>query len=173
MQVNNRVDQARFARLLYCLALICVNIGASVLPSMSLTDAQPRVFTGIGARTMKADNSAGSKRKKPVERKKVERRKTGAHAAGRPHRRAASVRQSGSGVAPDPRNEFSEDEWRDMVATAAYFRAEARGFEGGSSDEDWYEAEAELRERFSSGDDRIETPSNSGGGATDIETTGE
>ena len=35
-------------------------------------------------------------------------------------------------------------EWRQRVATAAYLRAEARGFVGGSPDEDWFAAEAEL-----------------------------
>lgn len=51
-------------------------------------------------------------------------------------------------VARDPRNEFSDEEWHDMVATAAYYLAEGRGFEGGSPDEDWYEAEAQLREQL-------------------------
>lgn len=73
----------------------------------------------------------------------------------------------------DPRNEFSDEEWREMVATAAYFRAASRGFEEGSADEDWYEAEAELRERFSATESDIETVSTSGGEATNIETTGE
>jgi hypothetical protein len=73
----------------------------------------------------------------------------------------------------DPRIEFSNEEWQDMVATAAYYRAEARGFDDGSADEDWYEAEAELRERFNAADSGIETDLASGGAAADIETTGE
>jgi hypothetical protein len=73
----------------------------------------------------------------------------------------------------DPRSEFSDEEWQDMVATAAYFRAEARGFEGGSAEDDWYEAEAELRERLSAGDSSVEADSGSGGDATNIETKGE
>jgi hypothetical protein len=36
-------------------------------------------------------------------------------------------------------------EWQQIVATAAYLRAEARGFVGGSPEQDWFEAEAELR----------------------------
>jgi hypothetical protein len=36
-------------------------------------------------------------------------------------------------------------EWQQRVAAAAYFRAEARGFVGGSPEQDWFEAEAELR----------------------------
>lgn len=36
-------------------------------------------------------------------------------------------------------------QWRTMVAEAAYFRAEQRGFAGGSQEQDWYEAEEEIR----------------------------
>ena len=39
-------------------------------------------------------------------------------------------------------------EWRQMVAAAAYFRAEARGFAGGSPEQDWLDAEAELMARL-------------------------
>ena len=39
-------------------------------------------------------------------------------------------------------------EWQQMVATAAYYRAEARGFVGGSPERDWLEAEAELVARM-------------------------
>ena len=31
-----------------------------------------------------------------------------------------------------------------MIAEAAYFHAERRGFEGGDPDEDWYQAEREI-----------------------------
>ena len=77
------------------------------------------------------------------------------------------------GTSEDLRNEFSDEEWYDMVASAAYFRAESRGFDGGSAESDWYEAEAELRERFSAADSNIESVSTSGGVAANIETTGE
>jgi len=40
---------------------------------------------------------------------------------------------------------MGSSEWQQMVATAAYLRAEARGFVGGSPEQDWFEAEAELR----------------------------
>lgn len=56
----------------------------------------------------------------------------------------------------DPRIEFNDDEWYDMVATAAYFRAEARGFQGGSVDEDWFEAEARLREQLAQAEDEAD-----------------
>ena len=62
----------------------------------------------------------------------------------------------------DPRLEFSNDEWYDMVATAAYFRAESRGFEGGSPEEDWYEAEAQLREQLARAGDEADDKAESG-----------
>jgi hypothetical protein len=58
--------------------------------------------------------------------------------------------------ARNPSEEFNQEEWHDMVATAAYFLAEARGFEGGSPDEDWYEAEAQLREQFAAAQDEAD-----------------
>jgi Protein of unknown function (DUF2934) len=39
-------------------------------------------------------------------------------------------------------------EWQQRVATAAYLRAEARGFAGGSPEQDWFEAEAELNRQL-------------------------
>ena len=41
--------------------------------------------------------------------------------------------------------EDSSVSWQRMVAEAAYFRAERRGFVGGSPEQDWFEAEIELR----------------------------
>ena len=100
-------------------------------------------------------------------------RHTGTAHAARARKRPSVAAGSKHGKTEDPRNEFNDEEWRDMVATAAYFRAEARGFEGDAAEGDWYEAEAELRERFSAGDSGIETDSTAGDDATDIETTGE
>lgn len=85
----------------------------------------------------------------------------------------AVVAGSKHGKTDDPRNEFSDEEWYDMVSTAAYYRAEARGFGGGSAEDHWYEAEAELRDRFNAAGSSVETASVSGGDATDSETTGD
>ncbi|MBK6396063.1 MAG: DUF2934 domain-containing protein [Betaproteobacteria bacterium] len=41
-------------------------------------------------------------------------------------------------------------ERRQMVAEAAYYRAERRGFAPGSEVEDWLEAEAQIRVRLGS-----------------------
>ncbi|HKQ24027.1 MAG TPA: DUF2934 domain-containing protein [Burkholderiales bacterium] len=47
-----------------------------------------------------------------------------------------------------PRNELNNEAWHEMVATAAYYRAQARGFGESSPEDDWYGAEAELRARL-------------------------
>jgi len=39
-------------------------------------------------------------------------------------------------------------DWQQRVAMAAYLRAEARGFVGGSPEQDWFEAEAELNRQL-------------------------
>jgi Protein of unknown function (DUF2934) len=46
---------------------------------------------------------------------------------------------------------MNSPEWKQLIATAAYLRAEARGFIGGSSEEDWFEAEAEIMAKLGSG----------------------
>ena len=87
--------------------------------------------------------------------------------AGRPRRRAAAEKppatpdtktlraRSQPATASDsaiiqagmvPRAASAEQgEWQRRVAEAAYFRAERRGFVGGSPEQDWFEAEDELR----------------------------
>jgi hypothetical protein len=42
----------------------------------------------------------------------------------------------------------AEDVWREMLATAAYYRAQARGFQHGSPEQDWLAAEAELKQQL-------------------------
>ena len=42
----------------------------------------------------------------------------------------------------------AEGVWREMVATAAYYRAQARGFRHGSPEQDWLAAEAELEQQL-------------------------
>jgi hypothetical protein len=102
----------------------------------------------------------------PAERTSEVRRRTG-----KPVPRVAEPALDGA--VEDRSHGFSNDEWHDMVATAAYYRAEARGFENGSADEDWFEAEAELRERLGAEETDVEGGFTPGGAATDIETKGE
>ncbi|HXV07477.1 MAG TPA: DUF2934 domain-containing protein [Burkholderiales bacterium] len=40
---------------------------------------------------------------------------------------------------------ISPEQWRMMVAEAAYYRAQRRDFRGGSAEQDWLEAEEEIR----------------------------
>jgi len=70
----------------------------------------------------------------------------------------------------DPRLDFNEDEWHDMVAVAAAWRAEARGFDGSSSEEDWCETEAELRERLARAEDEADEKSESASDLADHDT---
>jgi hypothetical protein len=49
-------------------------------------------------------------------------------------------------VVPVADTAISSQDRRRMIAEAAYFHAERRGFEGGSPDEDWYRAEREIDE---------------------------
>jgi hypothetical protein len=81
--------------------------------------------------------------------------------AGKPSRSSRSA-ATAHPTARDPRSEFSDEKWHDMVATAAYYRAESRGFEGGSPEEDWYEAEAQLRERLALAEDEADERAESG-----------
>jgi hypothetical protein len=73
----------------------------------------------------------------------------------------------------DPKAEFTNDEWHEMVATAAYFRAESRGFEGGSPEDDWYEAEAEVREQLARAEDTPDWSESPNATDVDVEHTGE
>ena len=72
----------------------------------------------------------------------------------------------------DPRSEFSDEEWQEMVATAAYYDAEARGFNEGSPEDNWYVAEAELRAQLAR-EEGTESGPDSGAGPADIEREGE
>jgi Protein of unknown function (DUF2934) len=45
--------------------------------------------------------------------------------------------------------DMDTDEFRELVAKSAYYRAEKRGFEDGYELEDWLEAEQEIRNQNS------------------------
>lgn len=46
------------------------------------------------------------------------------------------------------KRQLDEDEFREMVAKDAYFKAEKRGFADGYEVQDWLEAEHEVSQRF-------------------------
>jgi Protein of unknown function (DUF2934) len=90
-------------------------------------------------------------------------------------KKPARATASTHGTVSDPKSEFSNEEWYDMVATAAYYRSESRGFEGGSPEDDWFEAEAELREQMARAEDTYDMESRESPDAdrSDIERKGE
>ncbi len=59
----------------------------------------------------------------------------------------ASAPQTASKRAQQP----SHEQLRHMIAEAAYYRAEQRGFVGGNPDEDWLVAEREITARLGAG----------------------
>ncbi len=65
----------------------------------------------------------------------------------------------------DPRLDFTANEWHEMVAAAASHRAEARGFLGDNPEDEWWEAEAHLREQVTKAEDEADEKSES---ATDL-----
>lgn len=50
----------------------------------------------------------------------------------------------GSASASAGKIEMNGEDRHNMIATAAYYRAERRGFNGGGETEDWLAAEAEI-----------------------------
>jgi len=63
---------------------------------------------------------------------------------------AATAQSQASGEAP-PGDDAHRDLRRQMIAAAAYYRAERRGFAPGCDLEDWLAAEAEVDGLLSSG----------------------
>lgn len=88
-------------------------------------------------------------------------------------RKPAQTAKSRHGVISDSMTRFSDEEWYDMVATAAYYRAESRGFEGGSPEDDWQQAEAELREQIAGARETFDMDESPEATRTDIEREGE
>ena len=66
-----------------------------------------------------------------------------------PAKKKAAASKKASTAAALPA--MNSPEWQGMVAMAAYLRAESRGFVGGSPEEDWFEAEAEVMARLGNG----------------------
>jgi hypothetical protein len=58
--------------------------------------------------------------------------------------RPAETSEAASG-ALGPMAGISPEQWRVMVAEAAYYRAQRRGVGDGSPEQDWFEAEDEIR----------------------------
>ena len=106
--------------------------------------------------TQKAkDKVARSAPKKPTTRSPKPKKKTpesgktsrGAKSAARPRTRTAAKTAPKKTVAAKAERgsaTISREQRQAMVAEAAYFMAERRGFAGGDPEQDWREAEAEI-----------------------------
>ena len=62
--------------------------------------------------------------------------------------RAAKILKEEPSFENPTENEIDPNEYQRMVAEAAYYRAEKRGFEPGDEQEDWLEAEQEMMEKL-------------------------
>jgi hypothetical protein len=62
--------------------------------------------------------------------------------------KAAAPRKKKVAAVSPAATAITPEEWRKQVALAAYLRAESRGFMGGSPEQDWLDAEAELMAKF-------------------------
>ncbi len=102
--------------------------------------ATARKKAGTAAPRKKATSTRAPAAKKASVSKKTTARKVVKKAAAKkaPARAAASPRRS---PAAEPRQSVSPEQRREMIATMAYYRAQARGFEGGTELEDWLESE--------------------------------
>jgi hypothetical protein len=73
--------------------------------------------------------------------------KAASTASGRGEKVARRPKQGNSNARPDAGSVISARERQILVAQAAYFRAEKRGFAPGGELQDWVEAEAEVLRR--------------------------
>ena len=85
-----------------------------------------------------ATRSAGEKVTKPTAKAPTRAK------AATPRSTAAATKRAPKRPAPDVVVTIAPDERQRMIAEAAYYRAERRGFSGGSEIEDWLAAEAEV-----------------------------
>ena len=101
----------------------------------------------------------------PASSTKTARKPRAAKSTGKGTAKRRTVRKAKGVAHPtihDPSEQFTPEEWHDMVATAAYYRAEARGFEGATPEDDWYEAEAEVREQLAQAEDEADDRAEAG-----------
>jgi hypothetical protein len=72
-------------------------------------------------------------------------RMTGGHSGGRLNTGRGSGKQTPQRSDVSPRaGVVAPEERHRMIAEAAYFKAERRGFQGGDCDRDWLDSEAEI-----------------------------
>ncbi len=86
--------------------------------------------------------------KKKAATKKVVAKKTVKKTAAKKAVRKKTTARRPSTTPRNPIQVSAEERWR-MIATAAYYKAEARGFTAGDDQQDWLDAEAEINKLFS------------------------
>lgn len=80
----------------------------------------------------------------PVTQTRTPKTKATSQTSGRGSRAARKPTQGNSGVRPGADSAIGAQERQMLIARAAYFRAEKRGFAPGGELQDWVEAEAEV-----------------------------
>ena len=94
----------------------------------------------MNATTSKGDTTTPNVKKAPARKKGTAPKKASSKKAAT----NSSAPSAGTNKpSPSPVNISAEERWR-MVATAAYHRAEKRGFQPGHEVEDWLAAEREI-----------------------------
>jgi len=86
--------------------------------------------------------------KKKVAKKKVAAKKVAKKATTKKTVSKKTTAQKATTTSHDPIHVSPEERWR-MIATAAYYKAEARGFVAGDDQQDWLDAEADINKLFS------------------------
>lgn len=103
------------------------------------TAAKPAAAKSAAAKP--SSKTASSKQSNPTAVKKPSVTAASSKGNGTPATQKKSVKQMGSGaVTPEQRYR--------MICDAAYFRAEQRGFIGGSPEQDWCDAEIEVDQQL-------------------------
>ena len=94
----------------------------------------------MNATTSKGETTTPTVKKAATRKKSTAPRKTASKKAAS---QSSARSESTTKPSPGPVNISAEERWR-MVATAAYHRAEKRGFQPGHEVEDWLAAEREI-----------------------------
>ncbi len=105
---------------------------------VTFPDGAARDYTRGTTGTTVVEGISKSLAKKTVAKKTVTKKKVAAAPAQTGVEAVAIASTTSAAIDPDTRAQ--------MVAEAAYYRAQKRGFEGGQEQEDWYEGEREIEE---------------------------
>lgn len=108
---------------------------------MSDNEEQPKT-KGKPTKVGKKKTAKKKVAKKKATKKKAAKKKT---VATRTTAKKAARKKVTTKPQPSRQKQISHSEFRERVAVAAYYRAESRLFENGLPEEDWLEAEREVK----------------------------